>query len=66
MPNQPLVPLWFAILLVASGAAIGFVLAVPPTATISWLTDSVRLILGAVNAALIVVAAFLNVRKPSS
>lgn len=65
MPVQPLVPLWFALIILACGAAIGFILAVPPTATVSWLTDSFRIILGAVNAALIVIAAFLNIKRPT-
>jgi hypothetical protein len=64
MNGQPLVPLWVALVIGASGAAIGFVLAVPPTSTVSWLNDSLRIILGAVNAALIFVAAFLNIKKP--
>jgi len=64
MVGQYNVPLWVALAVGASGAAIGFVLAVPPTATVSWLNDSVRIVLGAANAALIFVAAFLNIKKP--
>lgn len=66
MNGQYNVPLWVALVIGASGASIAFILAVPPTSTISWLTDSLRLILGAVNAALIFVAAFLNIKKSGS
>ena len=63
MVPQPNVPLWVALVVGAAGASIGFLLAVPADPSLTWLSPTLRIALGATNAALIFIAAFLNIRK---
>lgn len=60
---QTNVPLWVAVLVGALIASLGFLLAAPADPTISWLTPSVRLLCGALNAALGAVAIALNIKR---
>lgn len=63
---QPTVPLWVAGVVLALISGIGFLLAVPPDPQITWLTPTVRVVLGTANAMLGAVALVLNIKRAGS